>query len=95
MSPDDPIPLLRACLPQLLSNYPVILAYLYGSTAVGQATPLSDVDIALVMDENQFVPVDRLKLELEIENQIACECNMDKLDVRISPHCNLPSKRLF
>lgn len=33
------------------SPYPVILAYLFGSEARGQTTPLSDVDVAVYLDE--------------------------------------------
>ena len=30
--------------------YPVTLAYLFGSAARGEATPLSDVDVAVYLD---------------------------------------------
>lgn len=40
---------LRACLAQASS--PVVAAYLFGSAARGETTPLSDVDIALYLDE--------------------------------------------
>jgi uncharacterized protein YutE (UPF0331/DUF86 family)/predicted nucleotidyltransferase len=33
------------------SRYPIVWAYLFGSEARGQATPLSDLDIAIYLDE--------------------------------------------
>jgi len=74
---------LRTCLSGILIDFPVMLAYLYGSTATGRATPFSDVDIALVMNEDHFDPADRLILELEIEDQIVSACDMREVDVRI------------
>lgn len=32
-------------------RHPVVLAYLFGSHAKGPTTPLSDVDVAIVLDE--------------------------------------------
>jgi predicted nucleotidyltransferase len=40
---------LRRRLPDILKHHPVLLAYAYGSVAAGCPTPLSDVDIALVL----------------------------------------------
>ena len=40
---------LRACLAQTSPS--VVAAYLFGSTARGETTPLSDVDIAVYLDE--------------------------------------------
>ena len=47
---------LKVCLSKILPHHPVKLAYLFGSTAAGNATPLSDVDIALVLPDDQVVP---------------------------------------
>lgn len=74
---------LLPCLSRMLTNFPVMLAYLYGSTARGRATPLSDIDIALVVNKDEFDPVDRLKLELEIEEQIVNACELRQAEVRI------------
>lgn len=64
------IDILRSCFQDLLSSEPVTLAYLFGSAATGRMTPLSDVDIALVIDDEAIAPDDRLKFELRIEDLI-------------------------
>ncbi len=75
---------LRSCLSDILPLYPVNLAYLYGSAASGRDTPLSDIDIALVLNQAQFNPNDRLKHELQLEDVITQHCDLPKdLDVRI------------
>ena len=63
------ISLLKQHLPALLGQYPVDAAYVYGSIARGTATPLSDIDIALLL-KNAMSPYDRLKLELTIQSDI-------------------------
>jgi len=73
----------RECLKQVLIYYPVALAYLYGSQAAGQATPLSDVDIALVMVDHDYDPKSRLELELRVEEEIARICGIGNIDVRV------------
>lgn len=73
---------MRACLSQVFSSHPVALAYLYGSVAAGRATPLSDVDIALVLVDGQYDPSKRLALELKIEDEIAQACGIGEIDVR-------------
>lgn len=40
---------LREVLPPILARYPVDAAYVYGSVARGTVTPLSEVDIALLL----------------------------------------------
>lgn len=75
---------LRTCLSAIFSKYPIVLAYLYGSEAVGQATPLSDFDIALVMDHDAYDSKSRLTIELELEEEIARNCGIGKVDVRIT-----------
>jgi predicted nucleotidyltransferase len=61
---------LRSCLGKLLQPSPVVLAYLFGSAATGRMTPLSDVDIALVIDGNALPPSKRLQFELMLEDKI-------------------------
>jgi len=34
----------------VLQRYPVVLAYLFGSQATGETTPLSDVDVAVLLE---------------------------------------------
>ena len=57
-------------LAEVLTRYPVALAYLFGSAAKGQMTPFSDVDIALVLDDSHAAMPNRLNFELEIEAEI-------------------------
>ena len=74
---------LKTCLSQILPRYPVKLAYLYGSSAAGNATPLSDVDIALVLADMEAIRGDRLILELQIEEEISRSCRGNEIDVRV------------
>jgi predicted nucleotidyltransferase len=73
---------LQQLLPRVLVNRPIALAYLYGSATTGQTTPFSDVDIALVIDEN-LTPLERLKLTLRLQLELADHCNLSNADVRI------------
>lgn len=73
----------KACVEEVFTHYPVKIAYLYGSTARGQATPLSDVDIAVVLDPERYKIEEKLKLELAIEDEIALQCDIPKAEVRI------------
>jgi predicted nucleotidyltransferase len=73
---------LKANIGSILESYPIRLAYLYGSAAAGNSTPFSDVDIALVADWD-LVPRERLKLMLEIEVELADQCDIHDADVRI------------
>lgn len=83
MTIEENIARYRACLSQIFANYPVALAYLYGSEAVGQATLLSDFDIALVMLNESYDPKSRLILELKLEDAIARICGIGNIDLRI------------
>jgi predicted nucleotidyltransferase len=64
-----------------LAQYPVAAAYVYGSVARGTATPLSDVDIALLLADD-LPPYDRLQLELTIQGDVETACNLSPVDVR-------------
>ena len=66
---------------QSLSKYPVVLAYLYGSGARGEATTLSDIDIALVV-KDRLAPEARLQMELALEVELA-SIHPGDYDVRI------------
>ncbi len=70
-------------LAAVLASHPVLLAYLYGSAATGHTTPLSDVDIALVVDEGRIPPKERLNLELAVASEIASRCELRNADVRV------------
>jgi len=68
--------------PCFLENQPVSLAYLYGSVTTGRTTPFSDVDIALLVDED-LSPLERLKLTLRIQLDLADHADISNADVRI------------
>jgi len=85
-APDRPHEILQTLkqrLPALLQNHPVMLAYAYGSVASGCLTPLSDVDIALVLHPDcGLTPYQRLELELEIAAKIDAWNEIPDTDVR-------------
>jgi predicted nucleotidyltransferase len=72
---------LRQTLPSALAKYPVDAAYVYGSVARGAVTPLSDVDIALVLSES-LSPYDRLMIEFAIQAAIEDASGLRAVDVR-------------
>jgi len=72
---------IRAAAQKALSGHRVSLAYLFGSMASGRETPLSDIDIA-VLTEQDFSPHERLRLELKLEIELAELCD-GEFDVRI------------
>jgi len=72
---------LRETVPVVLACYPVDAAYIYGSAARGTMTPLSDVDIALVLSTS-MPPYERLKLELTLQGKIEDACGLSPIDVR-------------
>ena len=78
---------LRRAAEAVFSLRPVALAYLYGSQASGQATPLSDVDVAIVTDR-ELSPRDRLRLELTLETDLAAVLRHE-VDVRVINHAPL------
>lgn len=74
---------LRRCLPDILEHRPVMLAYAYGSVAAGCPTPLSDVDIALVLAPDCGLDAyQRFMLELEIAAEVERHCGIQNADVR-------------
>jgi predicted nucleotidyltransferase len=46
-------------------------------------TPLSDVDIALVIAHDDFIPSERLRWELAIEDKVVQTCKLKQADIRI------------
>lgn len=58
------------------------LAYLHGSFAIGKSTPLSDVDIALLVDQNQSQK-SQWDFEIEIENILENQFKGFNFDVRV------------
>ena len=72
---------LREVVPSVMAQYPVDVAYVFGSVARGTVTPFSDVDVALVLCES-LLPYERLNLELRIEAAIEDASGLVGLDVR-------------
>jgi predicted nucleotidyltransferase len=73
---------LRERLPAVLEDEPVQLAYLYGSSASGQTTPFSDVDVALVVG-GKIDPLERLRLILRVQLALTDRCGIENADVRV------------
>lgn len=73
---------LREHMPAVLDSEPVQLAYLYGSSATGCDTPLSDVDIALVAG-CPISPLARLRLILRVQLALVEQCGLANPDVRV------------
>jgi len=77
------VELLKQHLPDTLRHYPVLLAYVYGSVAMGCATPLSDLDIALVLAPDCGLDAyQQFMMELDIEAEIERRCGFQNADVR-------------
>jgi predicted nucleotidyltransferase len=79
---------LRGAAEAVFGPHSVALAYLHGSQASGRATPLSDVDVAIVT-ERELPPRDRLRLELTLETALAAVLRRD-VDVRVINRAPLP-----
>jgi predicted nucleotidyltransferase len=74
---------LRAELPIILRERPVMIAYLYGSVAEGYALPNSDIDLALVLTPDHGLSAyQRTLMELDIAAEIEERCGLYSLDVR-------------
>jgi predicted nucleotidyltransferase len=83
LSLDAILPLLRAELPGILGDKPVMLAYLHGSVAERTPLPGSDVDIALVFEPGCLLSgYDRMKIEFNIALEIERRCPIAEADVR-------------
>ena len=77
------IELLTQHLPDILKPHPVLLVYVYGSVAMGCPTPLSDVDIALVLAPScRLNAYQQFMMELDIEAEIERRCGLHNADVR-------------
>jgi predicted nucleotidyltransferase len=69
-----------------LKSYPVIFAYLFGSHASGNAGPLSDIDVALFVDERLSEEA-RFDLRLRLSNELSSilEKTVDVIVLNDSP----------
>ncbi len=70
-SREDDIKVIGSQLPKICSDYDVIAAYLYGSFAIGEQHPKSDVDIAIYFKDYS------LKKLLEISRRIQEEIDVE------------------
>lgn len=76
------VSLLSRHLKNIVKDRPVLLAYFYGSAATGRATPLSDIDIALVVHPNTPLR-EHLQLMLGISTELEEQSGLFNIDVRI------------
>jgi predicted nucleotidyltransferase len=73
---------LQRVFPRIVEHQPVSVAYLYGSATTGRMTPLSDVDVALLVDKD-LSPLEMLRLALRIQLDLADQADISNADVRI------------
>jgi predicted nucleotidyltransferase len=65
------------------SKYPEVkVAYVFGSQAKGTASKLSDVDIAVLLDE-ELAPSERLELQMRFINELMRLLRQDDVDVAV------------
>jgi len=86
INPQRIITLLRERGEEIFGGRGIVAAYLYGSVATGGFHPYSDVDIALVLDEETFAdltPYQRLHFELDMEIRIETLTGIDYTEVRV------------
>ncbi len=76
---------IKELVAQVLSNYSHVAgAYLYGSYAKNTMTPLSDIDIAVLLDED-YKPgtANKLNFELSLESKMIQQLPGYSIEVRI------------
>lgn len=86
MKPEEVINRLREKAEEIFKPFPVDVAYVYGSVARGTPHPFSDVDVAVVLEEEALArmsPTERLFLELRIERAIEDIAGIKNAEVRI------------
>ncbi|MCS7282326.1 MAG: nucleotidyltransferase domain-containing protein [Anaerolineae bacterium] len=74
INPEQVIQALREGAEAFFGPFPVDAAYVYGSVVTGPVHPFSDVDVALLLDEEalrDLSPYERLRLEADVELRIA------------------------
>ena len=84
--PEAVIQVLRGKAEVIFAPLPVDAAYIYGSVATGQVHPFSDLDVALLLQEevmHRLSAYERLRLEAEVELRIADLTGIDYADVRV------------
>lgn len=84
--PETVVQVLREKAEAIFGPLPVDVAYIYGSVATGQVHPFSDVDIALLLEEEVMhclSAYERLRLEADVELRIADLTGIDYADARV------------
>lgn len=79
----------QAKLAKLAKKYKIKLVYIYGSHARDQATPMSDIDLGIVFEE-ELSKKDFLTNQLKFGVEIEKKFDLEKVDVR---NLNLYSPR--
>lgn len=65
---------------QVVEEYPVKFAVLFGSYARGTETPESDIDVAVAFDSDRS-PQERLELRIDLVVELTKALEMDAVDV--------------
>ena len=84
--PDNILALLPAAASHLQSHPSVMFAYLFGSLALGRLQPLSDVDIAIFLDQN----IKFAENKLEILGKLNDILQTDEIDLVVLNTAELP-----
>lgn len=69
-----------AAVVRVLEQAPVTLGILYGSHARGEATPRSDIDLAVEFDRS-LASVERTRARLSLIERLSAELDTDDVDV--------------
>jgi uncharacterized protein len=72
---------LRIAAPGVLGHEPVLVAYLFGSHARGEASALSDVDVALLAPD--VPPEDRLDLRIRVMGGLSTAAGIPDSDLDV------------
>jgi predicted nucleotidyltransferase len=67
----------------------IVAAYVFGSTVRGQAGPLSDLDIAILVNEQAPPTVDLLRVELLLSYELQKHLNVPEVDLVTLNHQRL------
>ncbi|MDZ7262590.1 MAG: nucleotidyltransferase domain-containing protein [candidate division KSB1 bacterium] len=76
-------------LTTLLSGYPVIVAYLYGSVVRGDTIPTSDVDIGILL-ENGLTKSERFDLRLRLIGELGAVLKTSNVDLVVLNDSPIP-----
>jgi predicted nucleotidyltransferase len=72
---------LRIAAPGVLGDEPVLVAYLFGSHARGEASALSDIDVALLAPD--VPPEDRLDLRIRVMGGLSTAAGIPDSDLDV------------